>query len=61
MLTPRFIPPRLARLLLALAATLLATAPARADQWSVRAMPAGLAIGIEIGTPRPPPRGHHHR
>ncbi len=51
MLTPRFIPSRLARLLLALAATLLATAPARDDQWSVRAMPAGLAIGIEIGTP----------
>lgn len=43
MLTPRFIPPRLARLLLALAATLLATAPAR-------------AIGIEISSPPPPPR-----
>ncbi len=57
MLTHRFIPPRLARLLLALAAgALLAAAPARADQWSVRAMPAGVAIGIEIGSPPPPPR-----
>ena len=57
MLTHRFIPPLLARLLLALAAgALLAAAPARADQWSVRAMPAGVAIGIEIGSPPPPPR-----